>query len=448
MRNSLVTRVRFGLSTALLVLSGAAQCAEDPFTKWAATHALPVVTLEAGQDLVDLLPLKAVVGTTRVVALGEPTHGAHEPLAFRNRLVRFLVEQMGFTAIALESGFTEAWGVDSFVGGGQGDAQDIVRKGLTSGFGRFAENRELVQWMRDYNVAARAAGRRAIHFYGIDLTAGGRVSGPRRALDSALAFLARADADDASKFRTSMGDILPRSDDDQFGTLSPQAMAVLQSSVAAVAKAVAVNRSGLIARGSLHEYHWAVHNLEVARQLTRLFRVTPPASTSGPMMRDNGPQIAARDYAMAQNVRWAMDQEGPAGRIMVFAHNNHIMDWKEEGGIWANIREKPIMMGAQLRSVYGKDLLIIATASATTSGGLPAPEALGESIDSTLMGVGLPTMILDLRAARQEKAVFGWLSGQRALHANISTHVLITPSTAVDALFFVNRLTPAHIMAF
>lgn len=49
-----------------------------------------------------------MIGKARVVALGEPMHGAHEPMAFRNRLIRFVVEQMGFTAVALESGFTES----------------------------------------------------------------------------------------------------------------------------------------------------------------------------------------------------------------------------------------------------------------------------------------------------------------------------------------------------
>ena len=63
--------------------------------------------VEANGDATDLIPLKSLVGAARVVALGEPTHGAHEPLAFRNRLIRFLVEQMGFTAVALETGFTE-----------------------------------------------------------------------------------------------------------------------------------------------------------------------------------------------------------------------------------------------------------------------------------------------------------------------------------------------------
>ena len=53
--------------------------------------------------LLGVSPLRrrGLCDTAHVVAFGEPTHGAHEPLEARNRLFRFLVERMGFTAIAL-----------------------------------------------------------------------------------------------------------------------------------------------------------------------------------------------------------------------------------------------------------------------------------------------------------------------------------------------------------
>src|SRR3954470_5499138 len=93
------TAARPGLSAILLVYAAIAHCGEDGFAKWAATHAVPLTTVESAGNDSDLLPLEPAIGTARVVAVGEPIHGAHEPLAFRNRLIRFLVERMGFTAI-------------------------------------------------------------------------------------------------------------------------------------------------------------------------------------------------------------------------------------------------------------------------------------------------------------------------------------------------------------
>lgn len=240
-RRFLATAARSGLSTILLAYSAIAHCEEDAFAKWAATHALPITTIESASNDPDLLPLESAIGTARVVALGEPMHGAHEPLAFRNRLFRFLVERMGFTAIALESGFTESSSARSFIEGGAGDAETAARTGL-GWLSSYSENRELIQWMRDYNAAASSAGHRSIRLYGIDITAGGRKNGPWLAIDSALTFLSRADPTTAQKIRNSLGDSLSGIDAGEFGSLPAAAQAEFDTSIKAIAKAMRMAR--------------------------------------------------------------------------------------------------------------------------------------------------------------------------------------------------------------
>jgi erythromycin esterase len=147
---------------------------------------------------------------------------------------------------------------------------------------------------------------------------------------------------------------------------------------------------------------------------------------------------------MAENVQWAFENEGRQGRLLVFAHNGHVMSAKEDGRRMATVREKPSMMGLHLRRAYGKDLYIILLVCATTSGGLLTAKPLEEgSIESALAGVGLPLMFLDVRAARQNKEALAWLSTRRSMNANVSSQTLITLSTAVDGFSFVNTLTPA-----
>lgn len=350
---------------------------------------------------------------------------------------------MGFTAIALESGFTESRTVDSFVGGAPGDARRVARAGLTSGFDRFTENRDLIQWMRDYNATATVAGHRRIRFYGIDLTGGaGRLSGPRRAVDDALTFLSRADPMTADRIRASLDVSLPRSDDDQVGSLPAATLDKFDSSITAIDDAIKINRSNLLAHSSFEEYRWALHDLDVARQLANYLRLIARVSSMNDL-RDAGPVMGARDYAMAENVRWAVENEGPQGRLLVFAHDAHVMNWKLDGGIFDVVRDKPFMMGSYLRRVYGNDLFIMATSSATASAALPTPEPIQGSIDSALARIGLPAMILDIRLAPLNTEAAAWLSTPRPLLANLSSHILITPSSAADAFFFVRRLTPA-----
>ena len=437
----LATAARSGLIAIVLVYSGVAHCGEDAFAKWAATHALPVTKVESASNDSDLLPLESAIVTARIVALGEPMHGAHEPLAFRNRLFRFLVERMGFTAIALESGFTESISARSFIEGGEGDAETAARTGLSSWANRYLENRELIQWMRDYNATASSAGHRRIRLYGIDITAGGRKNGPWLAIDSALTFLSRGDPIAAQKIRHSLSDSLSGIDAREFGSLPAAAQAVFDTSIKAIAKAMRMSRESLIARSSEEEYRWALHNLDVARQLAKCLPITPSPKAD---MNAWARAMTCRDSGMAENVQWAFENEGRQGRLLVFAHNGHVMSAKEDGRRMANVREKPSTMGLNLRRAYGKDLYIIAMVCATTSGGLLTAKPLEEgSIESTLAGVGLPLMFLDVRMARQNKEALTWLSTRRSVNANVSSQSLITLSTAVDAFLFVNTLTPA-----
>jgi erythromycin esterase len=355
-------------------------------------------------------------------------------------LFRFLVERMGFTAIALESGFTESMNARSFIEGGVGDADTATQAGLTSGFERYLENQELIQWMRDYN----AAGHHKVRLYGIDLPAGARVGGARRAINSALTFLSRADPTTAQRIQGSLSNNLPGIDAGEFGSLSAAAQSEFQSSIEAIAKAMQKSRKSLIAHSSNEEYRWAVHNLDVARQFAKCLPTTPP-----PGVLDRNAKNAwvvtfeCRDSAMAQNVQWALGQEGPQGRVLVFAHDGHVMSWKEDGRRWAEASNRPPMMGLFLRQVYGRDLYIIAMDSATASGGLPSKPMEDDSIDRALSDVGLPLMFLDIRQARLSKEALSWLSTTRSAFANVSAQSLIVPATAVDAFFFVDNLTPA-----
>lgn len=427
---------RSALAILLLASSGITHCEEDRFVRWASTHAVPLVTLEFNAEVSDLLPLKSAVGTARVVALGEPLHGAHEPAAFRNRLFRFLVEQMGFTAIALEWGFTEAIALNSFTEDGQGDVESAaLKKDLGT-----TENLQLIRWMRGYNAAASLAGHGKIRLYGIDLTRGARMGAPRRAIEYALTYLSKADAATAQKIAASVADNLPRSDNDEFGPVSTAALAGYGSRLNAIATAMRTNRTRLIARSSDEEYRRALHNLDVARQVAKCLPLTPPASAAGNVWEA---AIGCRDAAMAENVQWALATEAREGRLLVFAHNGHAWNYKWPGPRTSRFQEPVSMMGVHLRRMYGDGLYIISTSSVMTSGDLPRPKPIEDSIDDALARVGPAKMFLDLRTARQDPAAYAWLSQPRPLNANLGHYNVVAPSATLDAFIFLRELTPA-----
>src|SRR5262249_32288821 len=76
----------------------------DEFLGWVRTNSRPITAIGGVEQAESWKPLRAIVGDARVVALGEPLHGFHEPLAVRNQVVQYLVTELGFTAVALETG--------------------------------------------------------------------------------------------------------------------------------------------------------------------------------------------------------------------------------------------------------------------------------------------------------------------------------------------------------
>lgn len=91
--------------------------AEDPVTQWLRARAM---------SLDDLTPLRIALNGVRVVGLGEATHGSREFFLIRHRLLEFLVEELGFTTLAVEAGASASRAVDDYVQGGSGDPVDAV----------------------------------------------------------------------------------------------------------------------------------------------------------------------------------------------------------------------------------------------------------------------------------------------------------------------------------
>jgi erythromycin esterase len=418
-----------------------AQQSSEAFEKWASARAIPLRTVEADGDMKDLLPLKSVVGGARVVAIGEPNHGTHEPLALRNRLIRFLVEQMGFTAVALETGFTESFALERFVAGSPGELHNTVRDNFSWGFGNFPENEELIQWIRGYNADTNHLGK--LRFYGIDLSGAkdGAFPQARRAVDFAITFLARGDSAAVQSIREKLEPCLKKFSTWNYASMSSAEREQLVAGFTEITATLERKRSSLVSLSSDEEYEWALHSVVVARQLNTMFEVSPTSPWTGPGIPPDAYRMtAARDSGMADNVCWALDREKPNGRLVVFAHNGHVMNSSMTGGIWSVYPQPPSVMGKFLRPVLGGDLVIIGGSSGAAPGGTSLKDD-PNNIDSAFAHLGISRFILDLRSAREDKAAFAWLSTPRSLHSNIETFVTVTPSEAFDALYFVDNLT-------
>ncbi len=356
------------LATAAALL---ASCAGPVGGRSGAVTALaPLRSVEPGGDRRDLEPLGTLVGNARVVALGEPAHGVHEPLALRNRVFEYLVTDLGFTAIALEAPFPEMRRVSEYVAGGPGTAESVLAESRGWGAQPLEENLQLLRWMRAWNTTPGR--KRAIRLYAIDLS----YTGPfgthptPAALEMALAYVRHVD--------TASARVLDPTFEPWLRRLSNPMLPVSRSEhdvmTAAVDDLVALlerQRVTYVAAGSAAEYEWAHRAAIVAQQADRMFRVAPDAPPEGPIPRDAWRAINARDAAMAENVMWALRQEEPDGRVLVIAHNVHVQGAPNTAGPWSALERLPTSMGEQLRLSLGPRLVSIASSDAASS------EALG-----------------------------------------------------------------------
>ena len=90
------------LLTAGMLRPGAAQD-DSAQLEWIQEYGHPLDAVEAGTDPGDLDVLWDIVGDTRLVALGEGTHGSREFFQLKHRLLEFLVTEMEFDVLAIDA---------------------------------------------------------------------------------------------------------------------------------------------------------------------------------------------------------------------------------------------------------------------------------------------------------------------------------------------------------
>jgi erythromycin esterase-like protein len=140
--------------------------ANETLTAAIAAAAQPVTGAAVDYDgLLDL------VGDAHFVLLGEATHGTHEFYQERARITQRLISEKGFTAVAVEADWPDAYRVNRYVRGQGGDANAIE---ALRGFERFpawmwrnTDVSDFVEWLRGHNDAL--AGGPKAGFYGLDL---------------------------------------------------------------------------------------------------------------------------------------------------------------------------------------------------------------------------------------------------------------------------------------
>jgi erythromycin esterase len=276
-------------------------------TAWLKQNSIPIKYLEAGNGFSDLQPLKKILHGAQVVGLGEATHGTHEFFEMKQRLIEFLVTQMGFTALALESSYSNCQPINDYILTGKGDrAAALTGQGYTAW--DTEEFSALLDWLRTYNQ--KVPDERKVRFYGLDVLTSHGIG-----REKVLAYIKKY-APEKANSTDSLFDVLADEDEKWPARLN---QTVLQSTFMPLHELMdyfTTNKDKLVASSSSEEWEQAYKYLEVMEDgLFVLLKDLPPAFAS---------QRLRRDEYMAHNLFYIMQKEKKGTKFMVWAHNDHI----------------------------------------------------------------------------------------------------------------------------
>ncbi len=137
------------------------------------------------------------IGDARFVLIGEASHGTHEFYRIRAELTKRLIAERGFSAVAAEADWPDAYRVNRYVRGAGGDAdaeqalEDFQR--FPQWMWRNSDVLDFVGWLRARNDALPV--ERRIGFYGLDLYS------LHSSMQQVVKFLDRADPAAAERAR-------------------------------------------------------------------------------------------------------------------------------------------------------------------------------------------------------------------------------------------------------
>jgi protein-L-isoaspartate(D-aspartate) O-methyltransferase len=275
---------------------------------------LPQQIAEAAEDLppIDDLAFGALFdrfGSKRVVLLGEASHGTSEFYRARAAITRRLIEEHGFTIVAVEADWPDAAHLNRFL---RGERQPT---GMPPPFQRFPtwmwRNTDVlafVEWLRRHNAGITES-RQKTGFYGLDLY---NMSG---SIASVLAYLDEIDPEAATIARERYGCLTPWQNEP-----ATYGRAALRSGYRSCEDAVVKQCRELLERSLSQEDG----DLLDAQQSARLIA---SAEKYYRVMYYGGAETwNLRDRHMFETLEQLLEANCPGSKAVVWAHNSHIGD--------------------------------------------------------------------------------------------------------------------------
>ncbi|MFF5207331.1 erythromycin esterase family protein [Streptosporangium sp. NPDC000396] len=335
------------------------------------------------EEVADLGPLTDRIGDARCVLLGEASHGTHEFYTWRAALTRRLIEERGFSFVAVEGDWPDCWRVNRSVTLADDSPQDpwqaldSYRRWPTWMWAN-VETAHFCRWLRGHN-AGLPYGRR-VGFYGLD------VYSLWESLRSILLYLHEYHPDYVETALDAYRCFEPCHEDPQAYARSVRL--VPEGCEREVVMLLARVRQAVPADSADPAESLNVwQNAEVAAAADRYYRS---------MVSGGAESWNVRDTHMADTLDRLLHFHGADARAVVWAHNTHIGDARAT----TMARGGMVSLGQLARERHGPDGVVLvgfATARGevvasprwgATSEVMPVPSPPPDTVEGLLSGPG------------------------------------------------------------
>jgi len=259
----------------------------------------PFNSSSPSEPTAELDALKTFIGESKVIGLGEATHGTLEFFEMKDRVFRFMVEQMDTKAIGFEATWGGALHVNRYIQTGEGDVEEVIRK---MKFWTWAteEVKALVEWMKDYNDGKPESER--IYFYGFDM----QTMDDER--DWIFNYLAPISSEITKSIVDPIDELMTFFTANEYTNTADAIQDSLRNSIVEARTLFEAQEDELVQNSTQREYDLMHYAFEVILQHESHKRLNTSDS---------------RDFHMAANVDWMRDWLENE-RIALWAHNGHL----------------------------------------------------------------------------------------------------------------------------
>ena len=347
----------------------------------------------------DYDPLIELIGDSRFVLLGEASHGTHEFYRERTQITKRLINEKGFSAVAVEADWPDAYRVNRYVRGSGDDAEGVE---ALAGFKRFptwmwrnADVLDFVGWLREYNDALAVNSK--VGFYGLDLYS------LHASMEAVLSYLDRIDPEAARRARYRYSCFEHFGEDTQaygyaasFGITESCEDEVLGQLIELRRRAADyASRDGRVAAD---DFFFTEQNARLVKNAEEYYRSMFHGRVSSWNLRDR--HMAETLDALVAH----LSAQGQQAKIVVWEHNSHLGDARA-----TEMGERgELNVGQLVRERYGREAVLVGfttykgTVTAATNWDEPAERkrvrpGLPGSYEALFHDVGEPRFLLILR---------------------------------------------------